>query len=400
MLVDNMSPLLQQPALPPSNIYLLPRPETMSRNVLHFTPHRSFPSQRPLQENLQSGDMYTTRDAHTFHQEGITIPLLERISGPSSLAHTPSPQSSMSGFEGAVIHYESNSPSPTPSQIDTDLACFPPSLADSEVVHYQVMEATTPPPDQINGTIALCKAILRYRQVHPKLSEFMEACTGDLMISITAMSNADATRPLPIANGEYNRIAHLTYVSAFTDKIEPYLEDAIREIGPPPTLLQCISTPSHISVTDSEEETDHPGQGWIEYNTTNPKHYPLVFINEANEEEVAKYIQYHDVDDGVHLQGRRSKYSPLYAVPLHAHAFSIANSFRARVKDIELAIFHPSATSRLVIDDALFHLGDPGIIADIHTLRAQHLRLMQIKRQQLELDLQEHKAEEEKLTTK
>ena len=176
-------------------------------------------------------------------------------------------------------------------------------------------------------------------------------------------------------------IAHLTYVSAFTDKIEPYLEDAVREIGPPPTLLQRISTPSHISVTDSEEETDHPGGDWIEYDATNPKHYPLVFINESNEEEVAKYIRYYNIGDGVHLQGRRSKFSPLYAVPLHARAYSIANFFRAGVKDTELAIFHPSATSRLVINDALFHLGDPGIITDIHTLRAQHLRLMQIKRQ-------------------
>ena len=89
------------------------------------------------------------------------------------------------------------------------------------------MEATVPPPEQINGTIALCKAILHYRQAHPELMEFMEACVGDLMISITAMSNTDATHPLPITNGEYNRIAHLTYVSAFIDKIEPYLEDAV-----------------------------------------------------------------------------------------------------------------------------------------------------------------------------
>ena len=89
------------------------------------------------------------------------------------------------------------------------------------------MEATAPPPDQINGTIALCKAILRYHQSNPELSEFMEACTGDLIISIIAMSNADATHPLPITNGEYNRIAHLTYVSAFIDKIKPYLEDAV-----------------------------------------------------------------------------------------------------------------------------------------------------------------------------
>ena len=330
----------------------------------------------------------------------MAIPLLERISGPSGLAHTPSPQSSMSGFEGAVSRYEdaSTSPSPTPSEIEADLTRFPPSPADSEVVRTQIIEATTPPPDQINGTIALCKAILRYRQAHPELSEFMEACTGDLMISITAMSNADVNRPLPITNGEYNRIVHLTYVSAFTDKIEPYLEDAVQEIGPPPTLLQRISTPSHISVTDSEDETDHPGQDWIRYDATNPKHYPLVFINEENEEEVAKYIRYHNIGDGVHLQGRRSKDSPLYAIPLHARAYSVANFFRAGVKDTELAIFHPSATSRITIDNALFHLGDPGIIADIHTLRAQHLRLMQIKRQRLELDLQERKAEEEKLT--
>ena len=85
-------------------------------------------------------------------------------------------------------------------------------------------------------------------------------CIGNLMISITVMSNADVTHPLPITNGKYNCIAHLTYVSAFMDKIEPYLEDAVKEIGPPPTLLQRMTTPFHISVTDSEdEETDHPG---------------------------------------------------------------------------------------------------------------------------------------------
>ena len=55
----------------------------------------------------------------------------------------------------------------------------------------------------------------------------MEACTGDLMISITAMSNANVAKPLPITNREYNHIAHLTYVSTFMDKIAPYLDDAV-----------------------------------------------------------------------------------------------------------------------------------------------------------------------------
>ena len=89
------------------------------------------------------------------------------------------------------------------------------------------MEATAPPLDQINGTIALCRAILQYCQSHLELSEFMEACTGDLMVSIIAMSNTNTTKPLPITNGKYNCIAHLTYMPAFTDKIKPYLDNAI-----------------------------------------------------------------------------------------------------------------------------------------------------------------------------
>ena len=162
-----------------------------------------------------------------FHQEEMAIPLLERISSPSGLVHTPSPQSSMSGFKGAISCYEPASPSPTPSQIDANLGCFPVSPPDSKVICYQIMEDTAPPPDQINSTITLCWAILCYRQSHPKLSEFIEACTVDLMVSITAMSDADVTHPLPITNGKYNCITHLTYMSTFTDKIAPYLDNTI-----------------------------------------------------------------------------------------------------------------------------------------------------------------------------
>ena len=65
----------------------------------------------------------------------------------------------------------------------------------------------------------------------------MEACTGDLMISITAMSSTNNTLPLPITNGKYNHIAYLTYVSAFMDKIKPYIDNAVQKTRPPPTLL-------------------------------------------------------------------------------------------------------------------------------------------------------------------
>jgi hypothetical protein len=104
------------------------------------------------------------------------------------------------------------------------------------------------------------------------------------------------------------------------------------------------------------------------YDGKNPKHYPLVFINEQNEEEVVKYIQYVLVGDDMHLQGRQSKDTPLYAIPLHACAFSIANFWQAGLQDTDLIIFDPSSDNHLVIDNTLFHLGDAGVIMDIHTL--------------------------------
>jgi hypothetical protein len=108
------------------------------------------------------------------------------------------------------------------------------------------------------------------------------------------------------------------------------------------------------------------------YDSANPKHYALIFINKENKEEVAKYIRYLVVGDNTHLQGRWSKNTPLYAIPLHARTFSIANFFRSGIRDTDLTIFHPSAVGHLIVDNALFHLRDPSIIADVHMLHAQH----------------------------
>src|SRR5947208_3688832 len=100
------------------------------------------------------------------------------------------------------------------------------------------------------------------------------------------------------------------------------------------------------------------------YDGSNPKHYALIFINEKNEEEVAKYIRYISVGDDMHLQGQQSKSTPLYAVPLHARAFSITNFWQAGLQDTDLAIFDPSSDNCLVVDNALFNLRDARVIAD------------------------------------
>jgi hypothetical protein len=44
------------------------------------------------------------------------------------------------------------------------------------------------------------------------------------MVPIQAMSKHNIDLPLPITLGEYNAIAHLTYIMDFTDRIEPYVD--------------------------------------------------------------------------------------------------------------------------------------------------------------------------------
>ena len=152
----------------------------------------------------------------------------------------------------------------------------------------------------------------------------MNAWTDDIMVPILAMKETNSSLPLPITNAGYNRIVHLTYISAFTDKIKEYIDLAMQDAHPP-SLLERITTPTyvsatptHISVSSSDEEDpNHPGEDWIKFDINNMKHYPLIFINEDGREELAQYIQYLNLEDGVTLQGRRMKYTPIYGTLLH-----------------------------------------------------------------------------------
>ena len=227
----------------------------------------------------------------------------------------------------------------------------------------------------------------------------MNTWMDNIMVPILAMKETNSSLPLPITNAEYNRIVHLTYISAFTDKIEEYIDLAMQDACPP-SLLEHISTPTcasapptNISVSNSnEEDPNHPGENWIKFDINNTKHYPLIFINKDGREELVQYIRYLNLGDGVTLQGRRTKYTPIYGTPLHARAFPNANFNGCVPRDTDLAPFYPSAPNRLIIDDALFHLGDPGVIADVHTLSAQYLCIAEIKRQRTELTRQELKC--------
>jgi hypothetical protein len=114
----------------------------------------------------------------------------------------------------------------------------------------------------------------------------------------TSLSYATGQKELLCALSKYNEIIHLTWVSAFVNLINPYHESPTDEA---PMLL--IATSSQLSIVDTgvqvEEDTDHPGNNWILYDSTNQGHYQLLFSNKLGQAEVAKYICYILVRDGM-----------------------------------------------------------------------------------------------------
>ena len=137
----------------------------------------------------------------------------------------------------------------------------------------------------------------------------------------------------------------------------------------------------------------HPGIGWALFDAGNTGHYPLIFLNEQDQPEVAKYICFRTVNEETHLVGTWGKGEAEYATPLYAKAYPSPNFNHCGAKDTDLNIFHPAHTSRLLVDTALIALRDPGVLADIHRFRAYHNTLTSVKRQHLDLDKQEDRAE-------
>jgi len=157
---------------------------------------------------------------------------------------------------------------------------------------------------------------------------------------------------------------------------------------------------AHASTQTEERDADHLGGEWMRYNPGNSSHYPFSFIGTDQRPRIAKYIRYLKINDGVIHQGTDGKNKAVLGTPLHVQAFPTPNFNHPSVKDTDHTIFDPSSTSRLIVDDALYHLGDPGVVADVHTLRAQYNKLEGIKHQRIDLDNQEHSANKKRLDCK
>jgi hypothetical protein len=220
----------------------------------------------------------------------------------------------------------------------------------------------------------------------------MKTWTDDLIPAITAFTHTTPNDLPPISIDDYNSIVHLAWVPAFVDMIDRYRESP--DIAP--NLIR-VPTPPHLNVPDAsvqaDEDPNHPGNGWMEYDDANPGHYQLIFVNEQGRAEVAHYIKYVSIGDSMAVQGCCKKGDRPHGMALHARAFPNPNFHYPGIKDTDLSAFHPDSVNHRLVDNALIAVINPGIVADVHTMRTQITKKKNIKRQRVDLDHQEREAD-------
>jgi hypothetical protein len=148
-IIDDTSPL-------PEPHITLQRDPSLSQTTL--TLPQSSQSRPPLTRTYSFGPRITASHSPlTFRELGISTRSSRDGDDPMEMDRASSMGSSMSGPEGDLL--PPPEPSPTPTEIDRDLARFPPSPPESEEIQHVELESSIPPREQINGTIALCRAI-------------------------------------------------------------------------------------------------------------------------------------------------------------------------------------------------------------------------------------------------
>jgi len=246
-------------------------------------------------------------------------------------------------------------------------------------------------------------------EVHQRLESALEAWTEGLMPAINILGNDGLEDQIFTTSfRDFSAVQHLFFVPQILTEIEQFLDEDSVQSDPPESLgarynptISKASSPSPITVnpplSDELNDPTYPGEGWALFDAGNPGHYPLVFVNDEGQSEVAKYICFRSTEEDTYLVGTRGKNEKEYATPLQAKAYPSPNFSRCGVKDTDLNIFHPAHLSRLMVDTALVNLKDPGVLADVHRLRGLHNIISSAKRQRLELKKKEGRAESDLL---
>ena len=269
-----------------------------------------------------------------------------------------------------------------------------------------------PTEDDVKDVRKKCWALLKAMEAQERLGSTLEVWTENLLPAINILGNDGLDdETFSTTFRDFSAVQHLFLVPQILDEIEPFMRDNSIQTDKPVHLAQHYNPTISLSTSPSSspvelnpslstklDDPTHPGIGWALFDAGNTGHYPLVFLNERDQPEIAKYICFRTVNEETHLVGTRGKDEAEYATLLYAKAYPSPNFNRRGVKDTDLNIFHPAHTSCLLVDTALVALRDPGVLANIHRFRAYHNTLTSVKRQRLELDKQEYRTKAKLLT--
>ena len=363
----------------------LPVPPLMFLAPPHATGLSTSPSQRLLA--LADATVNATMSPLPFNDRSPNPPL-------SSIPTTPNP--SPSRPQTLVILHHTRSPLPS----------FFCNRSQSPPLEYQetplmIFRIGTPTQEDIKDVRKNCQALLKAMEAHQRLENALEAWTEELMPAINILGNNGIDDTVFTTSfRDFSAVQHLFFVPQILTEVEPFLDDNSVQSDPPeslaawynPTISQS-SSPSPITInpplSDELNNPAYPGEGWALFDTGNPRHYPLAFVNDEGQPEVAKYICFRSTEEDTYLAGTWGKNEKEYATPLQAKAYPSPNFNRCGVKDTDLNLFHPAHLSCLMVDMALVNLKDPGILADVHWFRGLHNIISSAKRQRLELEKEE-----------
>jgi len=196
---------------------------------------------------------------------------------------------------------------------------------------------THPTSEDIKKVRKRCQALLKVMEQQERVTGALSAWTEDLMGAINILGNDGLDdESFKTTYRDFKVVQHLFFVPHILDLTEPYIDDdsvnsdePIRFTQYQPTVTRSTSPSESIRLapllTSDLQDPDHPGEGWVWYDGTQPHLYPIVFLNKEGQAETAQYISYRSINKDTHLVGVHRKGNREYSTPLHAQAFPSPN---------------------------------------------------------------------------
>jgi len=172
-----------------------------------------------------------------------------------------------------------------------------PSLQYPFEEHSCQFDQTHPTSEDIKEVRKRCQALLKVMEQQECVTGALSAWTEDLMGAINILGNDRLNdKSFKTTYRDFKAVQHLFFVSCILDLTEPYMDDdsinsdePVRFTQYQPTVTRSTSPSKSIRLapplTSNLQDPDHPGEGWVRYDGTQPHLYPIVFLNKEGQAE-------------------------------------------------------------------------------------------------------------------